>query len=86
MLTQEQIEELRAALTWGDQQYGKGKSGGTDQDATLKHAMHRAAKRAGLVEESATLDEFLDVVRLEDLNAALDDTKRNPTPSDNTPT
>jgi hypothetical protein len=85
MLTIEQLREIRSAMTWGDQAYGKAKAK-DDNDGLIKHAMHRAAKRLELVDEGATLDDFLDNVRMDDLNAALEDADADPTQSADTPT
>lgn len=79
MLTRDQLQELRASITWGDQAEAKEQAKG-DSDVALKHAMFRAAKREGLAAADATLEDFLDSVRLEDLNAVLE--HRDPTSPD----
>ena len=85
MLTVEQLRAIREAMTWGDQAYGTAHAKG-DTDAMIKYAMLRAAIRLGLVEGSTTLDDFLDRVRMNDLNEALTDHDADPTQSDSTPT
>jgi hypothetical protein len=84
MLTIEQLREIRSAMTWGDQAYGKAKAK-DDTNELVKHARFRAAKRLGYANEGDTLDTFLDTVRMDDLNAALEDADADPTPSDSTP-
>lgn len=77
MLTTEQLQEIRTAMTWGDQAYGKAQAG-DDTAAMITHAMFRSARRLGLMAPDSTLDEFLDSVRLDDLNSALE-AERSPT-------
>lgn len=83
-LTVDQLREIRAAMTWGDQHYGKAKAK-DDSDGLIKHAMHRAAKRLGYAADGSSLDDFLDRVAMNDLNDALEDVDTDPTPSGSTP-
>lgn len=80
MFTVDELKLIRASMTWGDQTYGK-EQAGDDADGVVKHAMHRAAKRLGLSSPDSTVDDFLDVVRMDDLSAALDE-NRSPTSPD----
>ena len=83
MLTTEQVKEIRAAMTWGDQVYGRRQAKGDDQ-LMVAHAFHRRAKEMALVDPGGTFEAFLDLVTMEDLNAALEDDERDPTSEDGT--
>jgi hypothetical protein len=72
-------------MTWGDQAYGTAQAKG-DTDAMIKWAMLRAAKRLEIVASDYDLDDFLDSVRMDDLNEALTEHDEDPTKSDSTPT
>lgn len=83
-LTVDQLREIRASMTWGDQAYGNAKGKG-DSDAMIKHAMHRAAQRLGLAEENPNgLDGFLDMILMDDLSAALEDDRKPTSPDTQT--
>lgn len=77
MLTTAELQAIRTAMTWGDQAYGK-EQAGDDSAAMITYAMFRSAKRLGLTAPDSTLDEFLDSVRMDDLNDALE-AERAPT-------
>jgi hypothetical protein len=80
MFTVDELKLIRASMTWGDQAYGK-EQAGDDADGTVKHAMHRAARRLGLSAPDTSVDDFLDNVRMDDLSTALDE-NRSPTSAD----
>lgn len=81
MLSAEQVKEIRAAMTWGDQVYGRKQAKGDDQ-LMVAHAFHRRAKETGAVDAGTSFDDFLDQVTFTDLNAALEDEERDPTSED----
>jgi hypothetical protein len=81
MFTAQQLKDVRAAMTWGDQIHGRKLAKGDDQ-LMVAHAFHRRAKVLELVPDSTSFDDFLDMVTFEDLNAALDTEERNPTSPD----
>lgn len=78
MLTIEELRTIRAAMTWGDQRYGLEQAGDDDPSGMVAHALHRTAKRLGTVESDTTFEDFLDAVRMGDLQAVLDE-DRSPT-------
>jgi len=74
-LTADQLRELRAGMTWGDQRHAvrkakaEAKGGEPDNTEVAVLSMHRAAVRAGIADDD--VDAFLDRVRIEDLQAVL---------------
>ena len=80
-LSADDVRAIRAALTWGDQFYAKGKTKGDDDSAETPMALHRAAIRLGLVAKDSTLQTFLDLIPINALNDALEEL-RDPTSPD----
>lgn len=73
MLTPEEVAQIRAALTWGDQFTAAKQTENTNERAAL--AMFRAAKRIGLT-DAAKVEDFLDTIAVADLAVVND---RGPT-------
>jgi hypothetical protein len=73
-LTPQQIRQIRAALTWGDNHYAR-KEAGKDADTTdvLAYSMHRAARRLKVIPADESLEDFLDSLSMETLAEGLKD-------------
>lgn len=84
-LTVDDLRQIRAGMTWGDQAHGR-REAGDDAQALIMHAMHRAARRMGFAAPDGSLDDFLDTVTMADLSAALEDHDADPTQSGSTAT
>lgn len=68
MLTPEDIGRIRAELTLGDTIAARKDAGGDDTESGLR-ALYRRARKLGIVGDGVAFEDFLDLVRVEDLKA-----------------
>lgn len=82
-LTPQQVRQIRASLTWGDNHYAR-KEAGPDADATdvLAHSLHRAGRRLQVVPADQSLEDFLDSLSMETLAEGLKDEEGSEDPTE----
>lgn len=68
MITREQIIEIRAQLTLGDAEVAKREAKGDEQKQAIL-AIQRRAVKLGFAPEGIAHEDFLDLVRIEDIKA-----------------